>query len=289
MSTFQFPDIHSTVDGFSKIAEIYHRAVGAKERTVMLSLGNTRWIDANMCAPLGAMLYKLLEKKDVTIRQPSSRLGDILSRNGFWREFGGASKPDFANTTIAFRRFELLEEDRFQEYLDLNWRGKGIPKMTPALRRALLGNIGEVFNNAATHSHSQAGVFSCGQYFPTKKRLSFCIADVGVGIRTNVERFTGKSWDPVRAIEWALVGRNTTRTGNIPGGLGLKVLREFIQKNKGKIQIVSDGGYWEEEDGVSRTALLPRPFPGTIVNLEVNTADKHSYKLKSEVSIKDLF
>jgi hypothetical protein len=48
-----------------------------------------------------------------------------------------------------------------------------------------------------------------------------------------------------QAIEWALQEGNTTRKGSVPGGLGLKLIREFIAMNKGRIQIVSDRGYWE--------------------------------------------
>ena len=91
------------------------------------------------------------------------------------------------------------------------------------------------------------------------------------------------------AIAWALEGNNTTKTGSIPGGLGLKLIRDFIKLNGGRIQIVSDAGYWEtHKDG---NAVLPftAAFPGTLVNIEINTADKCAYQLASEAAPDNLF
>ena len=47
---------------------------------------------------------------------------------------------------------------------------------------------------------------------------------------------------PSAAIEWAMKGRNTTRSGDVPGGLGLKILKEFIQLNGGRLSIVDHIG-----------------------------------------------
>lgn len=84
-------------------------------------------------------------------------------------------------------------------------------------------------------------------------------------------------------------GRNTTKVGWIPGGLGLKLLREFIIMNKGKIQIVSDKGYWELSGGKISTKTFPEPFHGTTVNIEINTSDTSSYCLSSEIQPEDIF
>src|SRR3989442_10337383 len=80
----------------------------------------------------------------------------------------------------------------------------------------------------------------------------------------------------------ATEGNNTTKTRRIPGGLGLKLLRDFIRLNQGRIQIVSDAGYWEFAKGTATTRRFDKPFPGTTVNLEINAADHHSYCLPSE-------
>ena len=94
---------------------------------------------------------------------------------------------------------------------------------------------------------------------------------------------------PEGAIVWATEGHNTTKRGKIPGGLGLKLLREFIRLNGGCIQIVSDAGYWRQEKDKIILAHLSQPFPGTVVSVEINTTDSQSYVLSSELSEADIF
>jgi len=91
------------------------------------------------------------------------------------------------------------------------------------------------------------------------------------------------------AISWATEGRNTTKNGAIPGGLGLKLLREFITLNKGVLRIVSDAGYWELSGGKTSTFVFGNHFPGTVVNIEINTSDTRSYMLGSELAESDIF
>jgi hypothetical protein len=91
------------------------------------------------------------------------------------------------------------------------------------------------------------------------------------------------------AIEWATQGTNTTKRGRIPGGLGLKLLSEFIRVNGGLLQIVSDTGYWRMVNGGIDKRPLQEAFPGTVVSIEINTSDVRSYCLGSEVSAADIF
>ena len=139
------------------------------------------------------------------------------------------------------------------------------------------------------HSQTKLGIFSCGQYFPKRDRLDFSVADLGIGIRQNILGSTGLNLPAAEAIAWATVGQNTTKRGNIPGGLGLKLLREFITLNAGRIQIVSDSGYWALESGEVISKEMPNSFPGTVVSIEIDTVDKRSYRLSSEISEDDIF
>ncbi len=150
-------------------------------------------------------------------------------------------------------------------------------------------SVFEIFSNAVIHSQTKLGIFSCGQYFPKRHRLDFSFADLGIGIRQNVLKNAELDLRADLAIAWATDGQNTTKRGRIPGGLGLKLLREFITLNGGRIQIVSDTGYWSLEAGQVHTAQIRLPFPGTVVSIEIDTADKRSYKLSSELSETDIF
>ena len=157
-----------------------------------------------------------------------------------------------------------------------------MPSMSPGLLKKFWESLHEIFNNAATHSRSKLGVFSCGQFFPNRNRLDFTVADLGIGIRENVNADPQRHMTAVEAISWAVQANTTTRTGGIPGGLGLALLCKFIGLNDGGIQIVSDQGYFRQKGQKTECLELGGSFPGTVVSIEVNTADTKSYRLASE-------
>lgn len=200
------------------------------------------------------------------------------------------SLMDTNQTTLPFKIFKLHAGEQFYDYLDSYMNGRGIPTMSDALTKRFLQSLFEIFLNAAIHSQSQYGIFACGQFFPQKHRLDFTIADAGIGIRENVRRYTGKKKiSSCAAINWALIEGNTTKTGNQPGGLGLKLLKDFIRMNKGKLQIVSRFGYYEFSVNRDYVEKMNHDFPGTCVNIEINTEDASSYCLKSELNSDDIF
>lgn len=157
-----------------------------------------------------------------------------------------------------------------------------IPEMSSELLKKLSESISEIFENAIYHSRSKLGIFSCGQFFPAKEQLDFTVVDLGIGIRRNIKRCIGLDFSSEKAIIWATEGNTTTRGGNVPGGLGLKLLGEFIDLNQGCIKIVSDAGYWQRESGEVFTVPLNYRFPGTVVSVEINTADTFAYRLVSD-------
>jgi hypothetical protein len=66
-------------------------------------------------------------------------------------------------------------------------------------------------------------------------------------------------------------------------------LTEFVALNGGRIQIVSDAGYWEQQAGEVSTDRLGHPYPGTVVSVEIDTLDARSYVLATELSPHDIF
>lgn len=248
-------------------------------------------MDANLCAPLGAVLTALSRSQ---IRLPGVRpaLQGILQKNAFLPNFGFnlPRKADTFGTTIEYRRFDRTGIQAFMSYVTEQFQGKGIPDMTPALRRRFRESIAELFENAMEHSATQLGIFACGQWFPKNNRLDFTVADLGIGIRRRIEQDKGMPLEPEHAIAWAMEGQNTTRhpRAGKPGGLGLKLIREFVNLNGGSIQIVSDRGYWRCQRGAVDARRFDLPFPGTVVNIEINTADTQSYRLAHELDPKDV-
>ncbi len=283
--------IRSNMDGFNSIARI------GKE-TQNMNLGSVRWdfsrcsfFEANMAAPLYVVIARLRnELNDVSVYNVSSGIERILKKNNFLTVFNMTSLPDNNQTTLPFKIFKLHAGEQFYDYLESYMNGRGIPRMTDALTKRFRQSLVEIFLNASIHSDSKSGIFACGQFFPQKHRLDFTIADAGIGIRENVRRYTRKrKMSSCAAINWALTEGNTTKTGNHPGGLGLKLIKDFIRINKGKLQIVSRYGYYEFSSRGASVQKMDYDFRGTSVNIEINTQDTSSYCLKSELSSDDIF
>lgn len=283
--------IRSNCSGFNAIADIADNTKDVWLDSIELDLTSCSFFEAHMVAPLYAVISRLRDDlNDVSIVNVPEEVSTILQKNKFLSVFNRPELTDTNQTTLPFKILKLTAGDQFNDYLDTYMRGRGIPTMSKALTKRFRQSLFEIFLNANIHSQSKAGVFVCGQFYPHKHRLDFTIADAGVGIRENVRRYTGKKkLNSCKAIEWAMTEGNTTKIGNQPGGLGLKLIKEFIQMNGGKIQVVSRFGYYELSANGESIQKLNSDFPGTCLNIEINTEDTSSYCLKSELKSEDIF
>ena len=284
MKSFLSGAIASTYKGFQSLINLNQLIQGCKDELLEIDMSRVTWMDANMCASLGALLIQIqlgISKTRVELPGISIPIKNVLQKNGFLL----GKQPDIYNTTIQYKMFERNDINSFKEYLAKYFVGKGLPDMSMALSKKFRESISELFENAKEHSQSNY-VFACGQLFPKNNRLDFSIVDRGIGIRQNILEKLGLDYTPENAIKWALEAVNTTRDrrDGKPGGFGLKLIKEFIALNKGKIQIVSDAGYWCFHEKNEEWKRFNNPFPGTVVNIEINTKDPLSYRLASEVA-----
>ncbi len=277
--------------GFEALVRLVAQAKDCFIEDIEIDMTGVRWIDADMCAAFGAILYYIgCNGNTFQLTNICTSVETILSKNGFLSNYGRVKVPDTWGTTIPYQRFDVKDDRYFARYVETGLIHRPeMPTMSPGVSKKLLESIFEVFSNSVIHSRTKLGIFSCGQYFPRRHRLDFSVADLGIGIRKNVKKIAGLDLVAEEAIVWATQGRNTTKRGNIPGGLGLKLLGEFINRNGGQLQIVSDAGYWKLEQGHTSSARLGYPFPGTVVNLEIDTLDTQSYVLSEELSESDIF
>ena len=283
--------IRSDKSGFSSLATISKEAKKIFLDTLELDFSACGFFEANMVAPFYTVLSHVYDNLNkVTVSNVSNDIKTILQKNHFLCIFGQSSMPDSNQTTIPFKKFKLNAGEQFSDYLGQYMKDRGIPKMSDALTKKFRQSLFEIFQNAAMHSESKSGIFVCGQFYPNKHRLNFTIADAGIGIRENVRRYLDNpKMSSCRAIRWALEEGHSTRISSQPGGLGLKLLKDFIELNKGAIQIVSRFGFYEFSASKDDLAKLDENFPGTCVNIEINTADTCSYCLNSELKKSDIF
>lgn len=287
---FGLPDVRSDEAGFWALASLWKAAEALEYGKLELDLTRCNWFDANMCAALGAVLARVADRLNaIEIVSVRPSVESILCRNGFLTSFGYSAKDDRQGTTLPYRRLRLTDVGRFEDYLGSNLVGKGIPEMAAGFGRVFKQSLFEVFQNAVQHSESRLGVFVCGQFYPMRHRLDISIADAGVGIPAKVERFLGQKLLPEQALSWALQEGHTTKRGRLPGGVGLKFLKDFVGKNGGKLTIGSGGGYYIFSGQYDSVQSLGHLLPGTIINLEIDTADTQRYVLEGDVSPKDIF
>lgn len=281
---FPVNPIRSNFTGFLEIADLYAKMRAYQFSLINLDTHQMTWCDGNMCAALGAVLYGVGRRpNELSLTKMPSDVETLLCKNGFMTNYGRVKRTDTYGSTIQYQRFEPQEDRVFSYYIDEQFRNKAIPDMSKAMHKKFLEALMEIFSNATIYSETKLGIFVCGQYFHKQNRLDFTIADLGIGMQQNLIEKIGLNLPAELAIQWAMEGSNTTKKGPIPGGLGLKLLREFIGLNKGRLQVVSDVGYWEQHpDGKIELASMANPFPGTVVNIEINTADQSAYVLTNE-------
>jgi dGTP triphosphohydrolase len=277
----------SDYEGYSFLAKLHHDLCVLEQETIVLDFKDNTWFEANLCAALGAIINKASNNfNHILLSNLNNQLESIFSRNHFLASFGGYQIEDFNNTTIKYRRNKIQEDKLIKEFLDKELIDKpDFPRLSIAARSEIIRSIFEIYSNAVIHGACDY-VYSCGQFYPNKRppRIDFTIVDIGRTIKGNVAEFLGQEVSGLKAIEWALKENNTTKPkeNNIPGGLGLKIIRDFTRLNNGKLQIVSSDGFWQLSHGQEQSLKLNNSFPGTLVNLEFNLDDQSFYYLTEE-------
>lgn len=289
MVTVRLQDIRSNLSGFSILSEFAYSCMQSSDSDIIVNMADVNWIDAHMSAPMGVLFAQLnCLGRSIKMIELQQSVREAFTRNSFLEHHTSQSNSihDQTDGVIPFRHFEILDDTALYAYLSRLFKGNGLPQMSTALQSEFQDNVFEIFANSKEHSETTLGVFACGQAFPREHRFDFCIADAGIGFRSKIAKEIGLEYSAEDAICWAVQERNTVRK-NSPGGLGLKLLKEFSLKNGGSIQIVSEDGYWNYSNGIEDSCMLSFPYPGTFVNLEINTADKQSYRLKTEATEND--
>lgn len=281
MISFTFDNIHDDVTGYEQLAAFY--TLLGNKADAQVSLDFCKWFDASMCSPLACALEHLRGRGhhfSLGICDPD--IHDLLCKNFFFTEqaFSSTPRDDTWGSTISYQRFLPSQIEDFQDYIIENFPREYLPTMTEKLWERMTDGFLEIFANANQHAEADS-VFVCGQYFPHKRRLKFTITDTGIGFQKRILKSRGLTLSPADAIEWGMKGGNTTKK-NDPGGVGLNIIKEFIQRNRGIIQVVSHSGYWTMYNHAVKKQPLKTSFPGTAVHITIRTDDPCSYRLASE-------
>lgn len=262
--------------GFDAIAKLHAELSLYSNQPISIDFQYLRWIDAHLATLLMIVVRRAQSRGNiVNFINMAQNIRLILAKNGFLNE----KAPDSFHTTMPVTEFDLTEGVRFSQYTRDHVMRPEMPKMTKALQGKFYEALDELFANSSLHSRSELHICVSGQFYPKTGRLAFALADGGVGMNGAVLAGKQLVLTPIDAIDWALQPGNTTRSGDIPGGLGLKLIRSFIEQNGGRLTIVSNEGNWCQTGSQVAKSTLSQPFPGTGVILEIATTDKKHYDL----------
>ena len=288
MLTLNIPTINDNPRDFDKLFELWNSVqsyVSTQKRPVVaFDFSRCRFLRPNAAAFLGGLarfIHNNYGTPEFLWHTIIWTIRTNLQKSGFEGNFGGNYQITHGNTVPYREDNTLSTKDSIINYLTHDWLGPGWVNVSEKLGSAIVGRTYEIYWNALEHSHSPIGVFSCGQRYPQKKELILTVVDFGVGIPYHVRNFLNKpELGADKALKWAFQEGNTT-VRDTCRGLGLGLLKEFVFKNEGKIEVYSHDGYAVINNEVETYAVRSSHFPGTVLNIKFN-CDNNFYCFANE-------
>jgi hypothetical protein len=262
------PTINDDIYDFLKLFRIWDIIKDVRSR-VIFDFSKCNFLRQNAVAFLGGVA-RYLQAQGTEVEFMFNSLGDWikmnLRQNGFISAFDDSDNGPWRGNSIPY--LEVNDEEYVRPYLEDKWLGRGWVNISDELKHAIVGKVYEIYANAFEHSKSPVGVFSCGQYFKNLNELKLTVIDFGVGIPHNVRGYLNKDIDAVEAIAWAFKDGNSTRIDDdYAGGLGLGLLKNFIEVNDGKMEVFSHDGYCLINKDGQHLSTVEGYFEGTIINI----------------------
>jgi hypothetical protein len=277
--------------GFEFLAAFAGDTIAISSSNVILDFKGCIWFDGNLCAVLGVILDGLSARQNSIVLENLNRsLHTTFTRNKFLSNFGGNAN-DIDSLTIPYQKFKLEDEQKAMDFIKTQLFDKpNMPMMSNDAKKSVLVSIFEVIVNAITHGECEH-VYVCGQIYPTRNppEVSLSFVDLGRTIKANVNEHLNGENSGNKTILWALEEGNTTKNGTEPGGIGLKLLQNLVNLNKGSLQIISADGFIELKNTVFKEHLMNDYFPGTIVNIKLRLGDSNFYFLTNEINTENIF
>jgi anti-sigma regulatory factor (Ser/Thr protein kinase) len=263
------------------------------QKQIELNFSQCDFLKQNAVAFLGGMISYIKSNGGSVILNAdtlSPPLRANLEQNGFLRAMGVKAFPWDGNS-VPYRGDSEDDLEEISWYLREKWIGKGWLNIHPDLIDAVVSNVIEIYSNAFTHSFSPNGVHSCGQKYPQLNELKITAVDFGIGIPQSVRKYLHAAPDTIPddvALRMAFQEGFSTRPDLDLGGLGLKLLKEFIYVNKGRLDIYSHSGHAQIDGNGEQYEIIDTFFRGTVVNITINI-DQKFYYLTTENSKKASF
>ena len=101
----ELPEIRHDRSGFAALVRLAAETEECLFDDIEIDMHATGWLDADMCAPFGAILYRLGRNlNNVRLANIPPRIATVLSKNGFLSHYGRERIPDRWGTTIPYQK-----------------------------------------------------------------------------------------------------------------------------------------------------------------------------------------
>lgn len=177
---------------------------------------------------------------------------------------------------------EMLDSSELAFPLDKVWKynsAEGAAKLVTAfvktirsdalLEKGIISSIewciNEVMDNVLQHSISGIG-YVMGQIHKENKRISICVADLGVGIYESLKSSRHCPRTAIDGLTLALQEK-ITRDENIGQGNGMWGLGKIVAENGGRLEIQSNSAKLLYEEGETKTQEISRFNVGRYNNI----------------------
>lgn len=272
---------------FLFLANLWHSVKNRRNTKIYINLNNCRWIEANLCSPLGLILEKVKSKgNEIYFKDIPQRLRMVLSNNKFLSRLEVINSIKYESTFVAYETFKVKEKEKFETYLLKELSTFINNNNVICDSKAFIRVISEMFINVKMHTNSLE-VMTCGYYLPEQKNLYFTISNHGITIAKNIEQKNGYVFHKeINAIFWAVKRSSSTRVSYESGGLGFFTTRNFVNQYNGSLWIISGRGFWKEENRIVSFSEMKSAFPGTSITLRIPL---NNTVRKEQTAIKDIF
>lgn len=284
MKVIKIPTLNDNPSDYDALFQIL-RSLNQGVMSVRLDFTHCVFLRQSAVAFLGGLI-RLIEsrggKSHIAQETLEPQVKANLMKNNFLSTLLGEREFGAQGNTIPFREDHEWENTKMVDYLKYKWLGRGWLHISDNLRDAIIGKVAEIYLNSFEHSNSSIGVFSCGQYYPKLNKLYLTVVDFGAGIPANVRNYFGRqSIKSSKALEWSFKSGTTTSPEGFGRGLGLDLLKSFVKKNKGCLEVYSLDGFVRINREIEVYQDWNSFFQGTLINIELQCDEKY-YVLAGE-------
>lgn len=241
-----------------------------KHESYLFEFDRLQFIEPSGVVSLYNCMYFLIQNDcRVSLKEPSNqnRLSYLVD-TGFFASLASEDGKAKSNrsTMTAIQTILTSEYTSWTKYQLIPWlqRQTGINSLSFA---DLESAISEVFNNVGDHAKCNGVAAGFAQYYPNLRKTIIVIGDMGIGILQSVKKYDSNIGSYMKAMEWASVMNNTSKSTPQNQGVGLAHIQHAVDSLNGVLEIVSGDAKLRYFAGEKTITKEQYSYPGTFIEI----------------------